>query len=79
VQAKKPNFFLSRVVLAFVCHVHFLSLIYILIQIQGMSNSDWLNSYAGGNVDGSRVVGGLVGYDSGNGSTSSSKGVYVCA
>jgi hypothetical protein len=38
--AKKPDFSLGRVVFAFVCHVHFFSLIYILTQFQEMSNSD---------------------------------------
>jgi hypothetical protein len=38
--AKKPDFPLGRVVFAFVCHVHFFSLIYILTQFQEMSNSD---------------------------------------
>ena len=39
-QAEKPDFFLCRVLFALVCHVHFLSLIYILNQFQEMSNSD---------------------------------------
>jgi len=39
-QAEKPDFFLMGKLFTFVCHVHFLSLIYILTQIQEMSNSD---------------------------------------
>jgi len=39
-QAEKPDFFFCRVLFALVCHVHFLSLIYILNQFQEMSNSD---------------------------------------
>jgi len=39
-QAEKPDFPLRRKLFTFVCREHFLSLIYILTQIQEMSNSD---------------------------------------